>query len=73
MRLSIVLLVAALAGVLGGGALIGRWALGACLIADSVAVAVWALQRDDGTGQQKRPGTPGVTLEQIWDRSRGAA
>ena len=39
-----------LAGVLGGGWLIGRWAFGLAVIADSVAVGVWALLRDDGAG-----------------------
>lgn len=48
MRLSIVLLIIALAGVLGGGALIGLPALGACLIFDSLCVGIWALARDDG-------------------------
>lgn len=51
MRLSIVLLLCSLAGVLGGGALIGLPALGACLIFDSLCVGIWALNRDDGTGQ----------------------
>lgn len=48
MRLSVALLLLALAGVLGGGALIGLPALGACLIFDSLAVGAWALLRDDG-------------------------
>ena len=48
MRLSAVLLLVSLAGVLGGGALIGPPALGGCLIFDSLAVGAWALLRDDG-------------------------
>jgi hypothetical protein len=52
MRLSVVLLLVSLAGVLGGAALIGLWALGAAIVADSVAVGVWALLRDDGAGPQ---------------------
>ena len=48
MRLSVVLLLLALAGVLGGGALIGLPALGGCLIFDSLCVGFWALRRDDG-------------------------
>lgn len=48
MRLSLALLLVALAGVLAGGALIGIPALGACLIFDSLAVGAWALLRDDG-------------------------
>ena len=47
-RLSVVLLVLSLLGVLGGGWLIGRLGFGLCVIADSVAVAAWALLRDDG-------------------------
>jgi hypothetical protein len=53
MRLSVLLLVCSLAGVLGGAALIGTWALGLAIIADSVAVGVLAWNRDDGTGQQQ--------------------
>jgi hypothetical protein len=34
------MLLCSLAGVLGGAALIGRWALGVAIIADSVAVGV---------------------------------
>jgi len=71
MRLSVVLLCLALAGVLGGGALIGVWALGVCLIADSVAVGVWALLRDDG-----RAVAPQVhevpTLAQVLERARAS-
>ena len=50
MRLSVVVLLLALAGVLGGGALIGLPALGGCLIFDSLCAGVWALLRDDGAG-----------------------
>lgn len=55
MRLSVALLLLALAGVLGGGALIGGVALGCCVIFDSLCVGAWALLRDDG-----RPGPAGV-------------
>ena len=48
MRSSVLLLLCSLAGILGGAALIGRWALGLALIADSIAVGVYALRRDDG-------------------------
>jgi len=37
-RLSVVLLLVSLAGVLGGAALIGLWALGLAVIADSAAL-----------------------------------
>jgi len=71
MRLSVVLLCLALAGVLGGGALIGRWALGVCLIADSVAVGVWALLRDDGTRAQ--PSVHEIPdLQQVLERARAS-
>ena len=46
MRSSVVLLLVSLAGVLGGAALIGVWALGLAIIADSVAVGVFALMRE---------------------------
>ncbi len=71
MRLSVVLLLLSLAGVLGGGALIGLPALGACLIFDSLAVGAWALLRDDGRGE-----APSVhelpTLAQILERARAS-
>jgi hypothetical protein len=72
MRLSVVLLIAALAGVLGGGALIGIPALGACLIFDSLCVGAWALARDDG-----RPAAPQVhevprTLADVLERARAS-
>lgn len=71
MRLSIVLLCCSLAGVLGGGALIGLPALGACLIFDSLCVAAWAVfVRDDGTARPVR-GAP--TLPQVLERYRDIA
>ena len=77
MRLSIALLLLALAGVLGGGALIGLPALGGCLVFDSLCVGAWALLRDDGTGAQ--PQATGIAdgippeLRKVIDRVRGAA
>jgi hypothetical protein len=72
MRLSVVLLLLSLAGILGGAALIGTWALGLAVIADSVAVGVYALLRDD-----ERRTAPSVhemppTLENILERARRA-
>lgn len=67
--ISAVLVVAGLAGALGGGALIGRWCLGLVLLAES-AGAVWVgLNRDDGTSLP-RPGerTP---LEAAREHMRG--
>ena len=71
MRLSVVLLLTALAGVLGGGALIGVPALGGCLIFDSLCVGAWALLRDDGRGERAEPqGAP--TLHEVLERARRA-
>lgn len=71
MRLSKILLVAALAGVLGGAALIGIPALGGALIFDSLALGAWGLLRDDGA----RPG-PSVhevpTLAQVLEKARAS-
>jgi hypothetical protein len=69
-RVSAVLLVAALAGVLGGAALIGTWALGAAIIADSVAVGAWALLHDDGTPEPAPREAP--TLYDVLERARRA-
>jgi hypothetical protein len=71
MRLSVVLLLCSLLGVIGGAALIGRWAVGVAVIADSIAVGAWALLRDEG-----EPAAPSVhevpTLAQVLERARGA-
>lgn len=70
MRLSVVLLLAALAGVLGGGALIGLPALGGCLIFDSLCVGLWALLRDDGRGRPQVHQVP--TLHDVLERARAS-
>ncbi len=71
MKLSAILLVLASVGMLLGGALIGRWALGVCVIADSLAVGVFALRWDDGSA------APAVheatTVGAILERARRAA
>ncbi len=46
MRLSVALFALGLAGVIGGAFLIGLWAVGLAIIADSVAVAGYGLMRD---------------------------
>jgi len=70
-RLSVVLLILALAGVLGGGALIGLPALGACLIFDSLCVGLWALLREDG--ERAVPSVHEVpTLQQVLERARAS-
>jgi hypothetical protein len=72
MRLSVVLLLVSLAGVLGGAALIGLPALGAAVIFDSLCVGVWALARDDGLPSARLvSGTP--TVAQALERFRDAA
>jgi hypothetical protein len=72
MRLSAALLLCSLAGIMGGAALIGLWALGLAIIADSVAVGVYALFHDDGTGARPQVhAVPGA--QQILERVRGAA
>lgn len=73
MRLSVVLLIVALAGVLGGGALIGLPGLGACLIFDSLCVGVWALLRDDGSVAPPAVARIGRSVEQVLDEFRAAS
>jgi len=71
MRLSVVLLLVSLAGVLGGAALIGLPALGGAIIFDSLALGVYALRRDDGTGAQ--PAVHEVpTVASVLERARRA-
>jgi len=71
MRRLVVLLCLALAGVLGGGALIGVWALGVCLIFDSLCVGVYVLFLDDG--QRAQPQVHEVpTLAQVLERARAS-
>lgn len=73
MRLGVVMLLCALAGVLGGGALIGLPALGACLIFDSLCVGVYGLLRDDGTEPAVyQAGQAGSTLHDILERARAS-
>ena len=72
MRLSAVLLGISLLGVLAGGWLTGRLGFGLCVIADSVAVAAWALLRDDGkTPEPQVHGVP--TLAQVLENARNAS
>lgn len=72
MRLSVVLLLLSLAGVLGGAALIGLPALGVAVIADSVAVGVYAVLRDDGAGRRQPDAVEPQTLHAILERARRA-
>lgn len=71
MRRSVCLLVLSLAGVVAGGWLIGRWAFGVAVVADSVAVGAWALLRD--AGSRAEPSVHEVpTLDNILERARRA-
>jgi hypothetical protein len=71
-RLSAVLLVLSLLGVIGGAWLIGRWAVGCAVIFDSVALGAWALSRDDG--KQARPQAQGAqTMGSILEKYRDAS
>ena len=51
---SAALVLAGLAGALGGGALIGQWCLGLVLLAESAGAVWFGLMRDDGTGLPRR-------------------
>jgi hypothetical protein len=71
MRLSVVLLLVSLAGVLGGAALIGLPVLGGAVIFDSLALGVYALFHDDG--QRAAPSVHEVpTLSQVLERARAS-
>ncbi len=70
--MSVVLLVFSLLGVLAGGWLTGRLGFGLCVIADSAALGVFAVLRDDG--REPQPQVHDVpTLAQVLERARGAA
>lgn len=72
MRLSACLLVVSLLGVLAGGWLTGRLGFGLCVIADSLAVAAWALFHDDGrTAEPQVHGLP--TLHDVLEKARRSA
>jgi hypothetical protein len=72
MRLSVVLLLLSLAGILAGGWLTGRLGLGLCVIADSVAVGFWALRLDDGSDRREADAVEPATLHAILERARRA-
>lgn len=72
MRQSVILLCCAAAGILGGGALIGLWALGVCLIFVSLCAGAWALSRDDGTGPVPQVHQVPTTLQAIFERARAS-
>ena len=71
MRLSAVLLLCSLAGIIGGAWLIGMWCVGLAVIADSIAVGVFAWFRDDGKHAASVHQIHGVpTLQDILDREQ---
>ena len=71
MRLSVVLLIVSLAGILGGAALIGPVALGAAIMGDSLAVGAWALLREAESRPQ--PSLHSVpTLHDVLEKARHA-
>ena len=72
MRLSAVLLVMSLAGLVGGAWLVGPWAVGVAVMADSLLVGGWALFRDDGRPEQP-PAARGTTLADVLERARRAS
>ena len=80
MRSSVAILACSLAGVLGGAALIGVWALGLGIIFDSLAVAWWAIFVYDDGVPMPQPGslpqpdawTVGGSVTSILDRARAA-
>jgi hypothetical protein len=71
MRTSVVLLLCSLAGVIGGAALIGTWAIGAAVIFDSLCVGVFALLRDDRVVAPSVHQVP--TLHEVLEKARSAS
>ena len=72
MRLSVVLLLLSLAGIMGGAALISLGALGLAIVADSVAVGVYALLRE-ADGRRAAPSVQDVSLPAILERALRAS
>ena len=73
MRWSIGLLAVSLLGVLAGGWLTGRLGFGLCVIADSVALGVFAVLRDDGKAEAPREVKGAPTLHDVLERARRSA
>ena len=53
MRLSVVLLLIGMLGVVGGAVLIARWAVGVAIICDSLALGAYGLTRDVPDGRKR--------------------
>ena len=73
MRWSIALLALSLLGVLAGGWLTGRLGFGLCVIADSVALGVWAVLRDDGRAEPEPQVHEASSLYDVLERARRSA
>jgi hypothetical protein len=70
-RLSVILLIVSLAGILGGGWLCGPLAFGIAVMCDSVALGAYALLRD--SPDRPEPVVTGVpTLHDILERARSS-
>ena len=74
MRLSVILLACALAGIVGGGWLIGHLVgVGAGVVFDSLCVGAWAVLRDDGQPDVPQVVQGAPTLQDVLDRHRQAS
>jgi hypothetical protein len=72
-RLSLVLLVCSLLGVVGGAFLIGRWAVGVAVIFDSLCAGAWGVLLWDF----REPAAPqavrgALTLHDVLERARAS-
>lgn len=63
MRLSVSMLLLALAGMVFGAHMIGTWCVGLAIIVDSIAVGAYALYREE---DQPRHKPTGLTEEQLF-------
>jgi len=69
MRMSITVCILGAVAALAGGWLVGRWCLGAVLIAEGGLAVGWALFHDFPA----RPAKPSVSaLEQVFERARAS-
>jgi hypothetical protein len=71
-RSAVLLLLVSLAGILGGAVLVGTWALGLAIMADSLLLGLWALFRDDGREAEPPSVHKVATLDTILERARRA-
>ena len=64
---SLLLVAAGLMGALGGGWLIGLWAFGLVLIAESAGLIGWGLLRDDGVPDLRAVAPPAWGAHDVTD------